>query len=107
MVSGVKKSLKGGRPKSLHKNSQIINQSKTRMADQATMNEVITKAVEEARRVAIQAIAVVQSQRSEGQQGPKLGGPALKQPLFNWEATDRYIEWKAFILEVKKHPIHI
>ena len=65
------------------------------------MNKAITKAVAEATRVTIQAIAEVQSQRSEGQQGPNLGSPALKQPQFNWEATDKYTEWKAFILEVR------
>ena len=35
------------------------------------------------------------------QPGPKLGSPALKQPQFNWEAADKYTEWKAFILEVR------
>ena len=71
------------------------------MEDQAAVNEAIAKAVAEATRVAIQAIAEVQSQRSEGQRGPNLGGPALKQPQFNWEAIDKYTEWKAFILEVR------
>ena len=71
------------------------------MEDQVAMNKVITKAMAEATRVAIQAIAEVQSQRLEGQRGPKLGGPALKQPQFNWEATDKYTEWKEFILEVR------
>ena len=71
------------------------------MEDQVAMNKTIAKAVAEATRVTIQAIAEVQSQRSEGQQGPSLGGPALKQPQFNWEATDKYIEWKVFILEVR------
>ena len=28
-------------------------------------------------------------------------GPVLKQPQFNWEAADKYMEWKAFILEVR------
>ena len=56
------------------------------------MNDVIMKAVAEATRVTIQAITEVQSQRSEGQQGPKLSSPALKQPYFNWEATDKYTE---------------
>ena len=37
------------------------------MEDQVAMNEAIAKAVAEATRVAIQAIAEVQSQRSEGQ----------------------------------------
>ena len=71
------------------------------MEDQVAMNEAIAKAVAEATRVTIQAIAEVQSQRVEGQQGPKLGSPTLKQPQFNWEATDNYTEWKAFILEVR------
>ena len=33
--------------------------------------------------------------------GPKIGSPALRQASFNWEATDKYTEWKAFILEVR------
>ena len=71
------------------------------MEDQVLMNEAIVKAVAEAMRVAIQTFAETQSQRSKGQQGPKLGSPALKQPQFNWEATDKYAEWKAFILKVR------
>ena len=71
------------------------------MEDQVAMNEAIIKAVAEATRVTIQTFSEVQSQRSEGQWGPKLGSPALKQPQFNWEATDKYMEWKAFILEVR------
>ena len=70
------------------------------MEGQIVMNEAIPKAVAEATRVTIQTFAEAQSQRSEGQQGPKLGGPALKQPQFNWEATDKYTEWKTFILKV-------
>ena len=50
------------------------------MEDQIAMNEAIFKAVAEATRVAIQTFSEVQSWRSEGQQGPKLGAPALKQP---------------------------
>ena len=50
------------------------------------------KAVAEATRVAIQIFAEAQSQRSEGQWGPKLGGPTLKQPQFNWKlALDFFI----------------
>ena len=71
------------------------------MEDQVAINKVIAKAVVEATRDAIQAIAEVQSQRSEGQWGPNLGSPALKQPQFNWEATDKYTEWEAFVLEVR------
>ena len=68
------------------------------MEEQWLMNEMITKAVAEVTRVMIQTIVETQTQRSQGQQGPKLGGPALKQPQFNWEAADKYTEWKAFIL---------
>ena len=32
--------------------------------------------------------------------GPKLGGLAMKQPMFNWEAEDKYNELKTFKLEV-------
>ena len=52
------------------------------------MNEAITKAVVEATLVAIQTLSELQNQRSEDQRGPKLGSPVLKQPQFNWEATN-------------------
>ena len=71
------------------------------MEGKIVMNEAIAKAVAVATRVTIQTFTEAQSQRSEGQQGPKLGSPALKQPQFNWEATDKYTEWKAFIFEVR------
>ena len=64
------------------------------MENQAVMNEVITKTMVETNRVTIQAFAETQSQRPEGQQGPKLDGPALSQPQFNWEATDKYTSGK-------------
>ena len=65
------------------------------------MSEVITKAVAEATRIVLQTMAKMQAQRVPSTAGPKLGGPALKQPNFNWEALDKYTEWKAFILEVR------
>ena len=71
------------------------------MADQAVINEMIMKAVAEVTRVMIQTMAETQNQRSENQQGPKLGGPVLKLPQFKWEAADKYMEWKAFFLEVR------
>ena len=55
----------------------------------------------EATRIAIQTMAETQTQRITSTSGPKLGGPTLKQPNFNWEASDKYTEWKAFILEVR------
>ena len=71
------------------------------MEGQMVMNEAIAKAMAEVTRITIETLTEAQSQRSEGQQGPKLGGPALKQPQFNWEGTDKYTEWKAFILKVR------
>ena len=71
------------------------------MADQAAMNEAIVKAMAEATRVAIQAMAETQAQRMPNTSRPKVGGPTLKQPSFNWEVTDKYTEWKAFIIEVR------
>ena len=70
------------------------------MAEQI-MSEAIAKAVAEATRVVIQSMVETQMQRMPSTTGPKLGSPALKQPNFNWEATDKYTEWKAFILEVR------
>ena len=71
------------------------------MADQATMLKAIAKAMAEATRVAIQAMAETQAQRMQNTSGPKVDGPTLKQPSFNWEVTDKYTKWKAFILEVQ------
>ena len=71
------------------------------MEDQLLMNEAIMKAVAEVTRAMVQTIEETQTQRSEGQWGPKLGSPVLKQPLLNWETADKYTEWKAFIPEVR------
>ena len=70
------------------------------MAEQV-MSEAITKAVAEATRIAIQTMAKMQAQRVPSTARSKLGGLALKQPNFNWEALHKYTEWKAFILEVR------
>ena len=71
------------------------------MAEQVEMRETIMKAVAEVTRIMIQTMVEMQSGVAENQQGPKLGSSVLKQPQFNWEAADKYAEWKAFILEVK------
>ena len=70
------------------------------MADQA-VSEAIAKAVAETTRLAVQTMAEMQTQRTASTPGPKLGGPVLKQLNFNWEAADKYMEWKVFILEVR------
>ena len=71
------------------------------MADQVAMNEAIVKAMAEATRAVIQVMAETQAQRMPNTSGPKVGSPMLKQPSFNWEVTDKYTEWKAFILKVR------
>ena len=65
------------------------------------MSEVIAKAVAEATKIAIQPMADIQVQQISSQHRPRLGSPALKQPTFNWKATDKYTESKAFMLEVQ------
>ena len=71
------------------------------MAEQVITSEAITRAVADTMRIMIQTMVETQAQTSESQQGPKLGSPVLKQPQFNWEAADKYHEWKAFTLEVR------
>ena len=70
------------------------------MAEQ-NMSEVIAKGVAEATKIAIQYMAEIQVQQIDSQHGPRLGGPALKQHTFNGKATDKYTEWKAFMLKVQ------
>ena len=50
------------------------------------MNEAITKAVAEATRVAIQAMAEAWVERTHNTSGPKIGSPVMKQPTFDWNA---------------------
>ena len=90
MVSGVKKKV----AKVSHKSD------KQKMAEQI-MSEAVTKAVAEATRIVIQMMAEMQAQRTPNVAGPKLGSAALNQPTFDWEAPDKYMELKAFNLEVR------
>ena len=70
------------------------------MAEQI-MSEAITNAVAEATRITIQTMAEMQTQRIPNAAGTKPGGPTLKQPTFDWGAPNKYMEWKAFILEMR------
>ena len=69
-------------------------------SEQAIANEAIPKAVTEATKAAIQAMAAAVAERPQSIAGPKLGRPAMKQPSFNWGADDKYYELKPFRLEV-------
>ena len=70
------------------------------MTSEQIMNEVITKAVAEATRVAIQAMVEAQVERMHDISGPKIGSSTMKQPTFDWNAEDKYSELKTFRLEV-------
>ena len=69
------------------------------MAEQM-LTKVITRAIAEATRVVLQMTAEAQAQRTQNTTGPKVGGPTLKQPAFDWKAPDKYPELKIFKLEV-------
>ena len=69
-------------------------------SEQITMSETIAKAVLVATRAAIQAMAAAVAERPQSMAGPKIGGPATKQPTFNWETEDRYSKLNNFRLEI-------
>ena len=54
----------------------------------------------EATRAAIQAMAAAGAERTPNA-GPKLGGPIMKQPTFDWSSTDKYTKFRIFKFEVK------
>ena len=70
------------------------------MATEQIMNGAITKAVAEATRVAIQAMAEAWVERKHDTSGPKIGSPTMKQPTFDWNAEGKYSKLKTFRLEV-------
>ena len=74
--------------------------SEQAIANKAIANEAVAKAVAEVNTAAIQAMAAAVAERPQYIAGPKLGGPAMKQPGFNWEEDDKYSELKTFRLEV-------
>ena len=60
-------------------------------SEQAIANDAIAKAVAEVTRVVIQAMVAAMAERLQRAAGPNIGGPAMKQPTFNWEADDKYV----------------
>ena len=67
-----------------------------RMATEQIMSKAIAKAV----RVAIQAMAEATAEWLQDTAGTKIGNPAMKQSMFNWDSEDRYSELKTFKLEI-------
>ena len=70
-------------------------------SEHVIVSQTITKAVAEATRVAIQTMATAAAERPQSTAGPKIVGPAKKQPTFNWEVEDKYSKLKTFKLEVQ------
>ena len=69
------------------------------MESEQIMSEATARAVAEATRIAIQTMAEAQAERMHDKSGPKVGSPTLKQPMFNWNAQNKYSEQKTFRLE--------
>ena len=67
-------------------------------SEQTITNEAIAKAVGEAMKAAIQAMAAATAERPESMAGPKIGRPTIKQPSFNWKEDDKYGKLKNFRL---------
>ena len=66
------------------------------MATEEIMSEAIAKAVAEATRVAIQAMAEAWVEQTHNTAGPKIGSPTMKQHTFDWDTEDKYSKLKTF-----------
>ena len=70
------------------------------MESEQVMNKAITKAVADATKVAIQTMVEAWMERTHDISGPKIGSPAMKQLMFDWNAEDKYSKLKTLRLEV-------
>ena len=66
---------------------------------QANTCEYIAQAIAKAARTVIQTMSATGTERAENA-GPRMGGPIMKQPTFNWSAKDKYVKLRSK-LEVK------
>ena len=66
------------------------------MASEQIISEAIARAVAEATRIALQTMAEAWVERTHDRSGPKLGGPTMKQPTFDWNIQDKYSKLKTF-----------
>ena len=72
------------------------------------MTQVIMQVTIETAMVVVQALAVASAEAGIGSSneaagmGPKLCRPSLKQPFFDWSATDKYAELTIFRMEESK-----
>ena len=51
---------------------------------QVIVNEAIAKVIAEVTKAAMKALEVAKMERPQGMRGPRMGGPIMKQPNFNW-----------------------
>ena len=66
------------------------------MASEQIMSKAIARAVAEDTRIVLQTMAGAQVERMHDGSGPKVGGPTMKQPMFDWNTQDKYSELKTF-----------
>ena len=81
------------------KNNKLVKKlviQKHIMASEQTMREAIARVVAEATRIALQTMVEAWAERMHDRSGPKLGGPTMKQPTFDWNVQDKYSELETF-----------
>ena len=70
------------------------------MASEQVMSDAIARAVAETTSIAIQTMAEAQAEGIHDITGPKIVHPAMKQPVFDLNAEDKYSKLKTFRLEL-------
>ena len=90
----------GVRSKKFSKEVKESQNKKEVMASDQIMSKAIARAVAETTRIAIHTMAEAQAERAHDGSGPKVGSSGMKQPVFDWNAQDKYSELKTFRLEV-------
>ena len=67
------------------------------MPKQESITQAIAQVVVQVMKASVQAMAVIGENNSGARIGPKLGGPTLKQPTFDWSAMDKYMNCKPWV----------
>ena len=68
--------------------------------EKTNSNEYLAQVVPEAARMVTQTMAVAGTARTEYVR-PRMSGPSMKQPTFDWKFIDKYAQLRNFKLEVK------
>ena len=77
-----------------------VKQSSKMASEETNTNEYIAQAVAKAVRVSIQTMFMAVTARTESV-GPRMSGPIMKQPTFDWSTKDKYAKLRNFKLEIK------